>query len=462
MQNDNHELPVAKGAGGWRETARRLKTRLVHKWNSPGHVVSIFRNMAMLSSGVMLARVVAAASAPVITRIYQPAHMGVLSVFASLVAMIMPFMTMAYSTAIPLPKQDGMAVNLTLLCGILLLTISPLVLVFFYFFAAPVLRGLHMQMLLPYWWLLPVAIVGTGLYEIMSSWAVRDKNFKALANTQVRQSTIGAVAKIGLGLLGLKPLGLLIGQILLQSSGWMMLFRKFRQGHPGLARHLSIRRMVFLLRSYADFPKFRMPSQFLLSFSAKAPLLFFAWHYGSEATGQFGLALMLMALPMALLGSTVGQAYYAEIASVGRKRPEAIYKITRSITHKLFWMSVLPFLILLFLSPWLFQLVFGVVWRPAGVFTSILAVYLLTQFVSNPIVSALNVFGKQNFFLLMNVLRVICIVVPFLLGYLLNLAQTTTLVLYSLSMSALRLYLYFWIMRIIKAQFQNSPEPQPA
>ena len=283
-----------------------------------------------------------------------------------------------------------------------------------------------------------------------------------MANTQVRQSTIGAVAKIGLGLLGLKPLGLLIGQILLQSSGWMMLFRKFRQGHSGLARHLSGRRMVFLLRSYADFPKYRMPSQFLLSFSAKAPLLFFAWHFGSEATGQFGLALMIMALPMALLGNTVSQAYYAEIASVGRKRPEAIYKITRSITRKLFGMSVLPFLILLFLGPGLFQLVFGAVWRPAGVFASIMAVYLLTQFVSSPIVSALNVFGKQNFFLLMNVLRVGCIVVPFLLGYLLDLAQTTTLVLYSLSMSALRLYLYFWIMRIIKAQFQNSPEPQPA
>lgn len=440
----------------------RLKERIARKWNSKGHSISIFRNVAMLTSGAMMARVVAAISAPILTRIYLPEHMGVLSVFASLAAMLIPFVTMAYGTAIPLPKQDGMAINLALLCGGLLLIVSPLVLVFFYFFSTPVLQALHMEPLIPYWWLLPVAISGTGLYEIVSQWAVRDKDFKALAQTQVWQSAIGATAKIGLGLLGLKPLGLLVGQILMQSGGSMMLFRKFRREHRGLSRHLSVRRMVFLLRRYADFPKYRLPSQFLLSFSAKAPLLFFAWHFGAEATGQFGLALMIMALPMALLGHTVGQAYYAEIASVGRKRPEAIYAITRSITRKLFWASVPPFLILLLLGPWLFQLVFGEVWRQAGVFASIMAVYLLTQFVSSPIVSALNVFGKQTYYFQMNLLRLVFIVVPFLAGYLLGLSQTSTLVLYSLSMSALRLYLYFKIMEIIQAQFPGGPSPRPA
>ncbi len=94
--------------------------------------------MALLTSGAMLARVVAAGSAPFPSsphRIYTPEHMGVLSVFASLAAMLIPFVTLAYSTAIPLPKRDGMALNLAVLCRALLLTISPLVLVFFLLFS---------------------------------------------------------------------------------------------------------------------------------------------------------------------------------------------------------------------------------------------------------------------------------------------------------------------------------------
>ncbi|MDD2520889.1 MAG: hypothetical protein PHR34_08055, partial [Kiritimatiellae bacterium] len=122
---------------------RRLLSVLSRKWHGSGPLAAIFRNMALLTSGAMLARVVAAGSAPFITRIYTPEHMGVLSVFASLAAMLIPFVTLAYSTAIPLPKRDGMALNLAVLCGALLLTISPLVLVFFLLFSEPVLQALH-------------------------------------------------------------------------------------------------------------------------------------------------------------------------------------------------------------------------------------------------------------------------------------------------------------------------------
>ena len=120
---------------------RRLLSVLSRKWHGSGPLAAIFRNMALLTSGAMLARVVAAGSAPFITRIYTPEHMGVLSVFASLAAMLIPFVTLAYSTAIPLPKRDGMALNLAVLCGALLLTISPLVLVFFLLFSEPVPHG---------------------------------------------------------------------------------------------------------------------------------------------------------------------------------------------------------------------------------------------------------------------------------------------------------------------------------
>ena len=135
--------------------------------------------------------------------------------------------------------------------------------------------------------------------------------------------------KIGLGFLGIKPLGLLIGQVFTQAGGIVSLFKSFQGKLKANFKHVSRKRMVFLLKHYAYFPKYRLPSQFLLILSTQAPFLFFAWQFGAETTGQLGLSMMMLALPMTLFGQTTGQAYYAEIARIGRRNPQKIYKITK-------------------------------------------------------------------------------------------------------------------------------------
>lgn len=422
------------------------------RWNSKTPVASIFRNMALLASGSAGAKVIGALSVPVITRIYLPEHMGVLAVFTSLTALLVPFGTLRYSMAIPLPKQDGTAINLAVLCGTSLLTISLLTTLFFWISAPFLLGVLSMQELLPFWWLLPLAIFGTGLYELLSNWAVRDKAFKPLARTMVWQAVIGAITKIGLGLLGLKPLGLIIGQVFTQAGGVFSLFKNFLVKFKATWRYVSVKRIRFLFRRYADFPKYRLPSQFLLVFSTKAPLLFFAWQFGSDTTGQLGLALMILALPISLLGQTTGQAYYGEIAKIGRKQPEKIYIITKSITKKLFLVSIPPFLVLLLFGPWIFEILFGEVWREAGVFASILAIYLLAQFVSSPIVNAISVFEKQGFFFVINIIRLLVVITIFGFSYVFYLSPDKTIFVYSIGLTMHYIFTLFMVFKIIADQ----------
>lgn len=406
--------------------------------------------MAMLAYGTGVAKVIGTVSLLIITRIYLPEDMGVLSVFTALTAMLIPLGTLRYSVAIPLLKSDRLATNLAVLCGIFLLIISTLIFLFFWFFASDVLNLLSMNQLLPYWWLLPVAIVGTGLYELLTNWAVREKAFKPLTKTKIWQSLIGSIVKIGLGLLGMKPLGLLIGQVFTLAGGVLSLLKSFHRKIKANFKHVSKKRMVFLLRRYVDFPKYRLPSQFLLILSTQAPLLFFAWHFGAETTGQLGLALMILALPITLFGQTIGQAYYAEIARIGRRKPEEIYKVTKNIAKKLFLVSIPPFLILLFFGPWLFQVVFGKVWREAGVFASILAVYLSTQLVSSPLINALSVFEKQWMFLMINIIRVAGLVIIFGTSFGLQLNSKSTILVYSLAMSLHYIFIAILVFRVIK------------
>lgn len=412
------------------------------------HSTSIFKNMVVYATGTGFAKIIGFISIPIITRIYTPEDMGVLSVFVALSVLLLPFGTMKYSTAIPLPKQDALACNLAVLCFLILLLISVFSTLFLWVFAETVLQVFSMLALIDYWWLFPIVLFGAGLYEIFNGWAVREKSFKVLAKTKVYQSLMGASTKIGLGYLGFMPLGLLIGQVVGQVSGVLSLSRLFFEKFD--KETVNKKRVLFLFNRYFDFPKFRLPSELLLVFSMQAPLLFSGFLFGAEVTGQLGLALMAIGLPVVLIGFSTGQAYYAEISRIGSKNPNNIYEITISVTKKLFLLSIPPFLVLFFLGPWLFQLVFGSQWQQAGIFASALSIYLLIQFISTPIVNALNVFNKQSLFLRINIVRVLGVIAIFGSSYYFQLSPMSTIYIYSFGLAAHYLFTFFTVLRVIK------------
>jgi O-antigen/teichoic acid export membrane protein len=433
-----------------------IKERIFGFKNDKTHAGSIYRNMAILAAGSLAARAIGFVTVPVITRIYTPEHFGVLSVFASLTAMMVPLSTMRYSAAIPLPKRDETATNLFALCLISLCCFSLLLAAVLWMSAQPLLHLFSMERLVSYWWLVVVAVAGTGLFEILSSWATREKAFKALAKRAIWQSTSSAIVKICLGLLGFKPIGLLIGHVLSQAGGCASLsfgfFRKLKTNF----RHVTTKRLSFLLRRYADYPKFRLPSQFLLVFSSNAPLLFSAMLFGKETTGQLGLALTTLALPITLIGNTTGQAFYAEIAKIGRKQPHEIHKVTKNIAKKLFISSLAPFFVLATTGPYFFEIIFGEQWHDAGVFARICSVYLLAQFVATPLVNVLNVFEKQGVFFNLNAVRAAMVTFSFGLSYVLSVTSFQAIMIYTLVMTLNYVLNTYVIFNTISRESQSN------
>jgi O-antigen/teichoic acid export membrane protein len=164
-------------------------------------------------------------------------------------------------------------------------------------------------------------------------------------------------------------------------------------------------------------------------------LLFVSAIYGAAAAGQLGLALVTMAIPLALIGQTTGQAFYAEIARIGKSQPERIHRIARDVVIRLFILGLVPTLVLMFAGTWLFPLFFGANWHGAGVFASILSIYLLAQFVANPISHALNVFDKQHLYLRLNVVRAAMILGIFLIAYWMDLSAYLAIAAYSVVLS---------------------------
>lgn len=406
--------------------------------------------MAMLSTSTMVARGIGFATMPVLTRIYTPDHFGILSVFASTVALLVPFGTLRFSAAVPLPESNTIAANILVLSFLSIISVSLFFLFFFLACGPAFLERLSIGELAPYWWLVILGLIGAGLFEILTAWGIREKRFSPLAKARVWQSVLSDLAKIGLGLLGLRPIGLLLGHVVSQAGGGLSLSLMFFPKIRSYFKRVSVKRLTFVFKRYIDFPKFRLPSQFLLAFSVNAPLLFSAALFGKETTGQLGLALTTLALPIVLFGNTTGQAYYAEIARIGPKNPEKIREITKSVTKKLFFTSLPPFFILLLAGPRLFVFVFGDAWRDAGVFASGLAIYLLTQFVSAPLTNILNVFDKQLLFLKINITRALLLLLVFGGAYHFDIRAVSTIFTYGYVLAFHYTIVSILIIRVIK------------
>lgn len=362
--------------------------------------------MFALAKGAVAARILGIASIPILTRIYSPEDYGILALYVSLVAMVAPILSLRYAQAVPLPKTDAIAINLFAVCLKLILCNSLVVALFFAFFGRRVFDFLDMGAISHWWPFIVLGAAGTALYELFSFWATRKKQYKILALTQVMQSFSGNLIKVVLGVLAVKPLGLIVGQVVAQSGGVGNIIRHSFIDFKKLIPEIKNARGEFVVRYYCGFPLYRLPSQILMVISLQAPVLMTAALYSKELTGQLSLAILALSLPVSLIGGSISKAYYAEIASLGKEQAEKIKRITLDVQKKLFSVGIPMTILAILVAEELFGWVFGVSWETAGRFSAILAPFMLFQLTSAPLMEVVNVLGSQVFFLVLNFIRV--------------------------------------------------------
>lgn len=364
-----------------------------------------FKGMATLAAGTGMARVVGLISIPILTRIYSPSDYGVLSLYASVVALLAPTLTLRYAVAIPLPRSQALAANLLVMSAFVASSVCGALAVVAWLWGENLLSALSMEALVPWRWLVIIGALATASYELLSMWATRQRAYGILARTQVLQAISGETLKVAAGLFGLRPGGLMVGHFVSQSGGLTSLALHLWKDMQHLAKRVTLTRLKTSAVLFRDYPVYRLPSQVLLVFSMQAPVMFAAAYYGPATTGQLGLALMAIGLPVNLLSDSMSKAYYAEISAIGRKQPALIRRMTHQVMRRLFALSLAPALVLLLGGRWLFEIAFGQQWSLAGQFASMLSVYLVLQFIQRPVSYLLFLFNGQRKLLLINVQR---------------------------------------------------------
>ncbi|MDD3944776.1 MAG: oligosaccharide flippase family protein [Bacteroidales bacterium] len=409
-----------------------------------------FQNIAVVAGGNVTAKLIGIIAAPIITRLYTPEDYGIFSVFLSVVGVVGSLATLRYAVTIPIAKEEKLADNILKLCFLITLSLSIVWFIAIALFGNFFTFQFSAEQLQPYLWLMPVVFLGKGIYEALNNWAVRTRKFRLITRTKVSQGVSSAGVKIGLGALGVTPLGLFLGHIAQEAAGITSLFSKLVQLKPEFLKTFSWSGIKYAAKRYKKFPLVQSWSQLLLVLGAQLPVLLIGAFYGVEVVGVFGLVQNMINMPMDLIGQSVAQVYYAEISKYGKNNPKNIYKLSVSIIKKLFWVGLIPVGILLAFGPYLFKLVFGPEWLDAGVYARILSILILFRFISSPIMNCLNVLEKQGIQLWLNILRVILVFIIFYLANKVGFSPVKAMIIYSVSIAAFYLFVIIKILRLLK------------
>jgi O-antigen/teichoic acid export membrane protein len=357
---------------------------------------SFFRNVAMLLTGNLLARVCGLALFPILTRLFTPEALGAFAAVESVLMVLTSVCHLRYPMAILLPQEerdvDGlMLASLAAILGfsLLLQAATPLA-------AEPLAKALNIA---PHAWLLhwvPAAVFLSGLGLALTQYSLRAKAFRGLAAARVGNTAgerglaviLGFLAQTGVGaLLVAKFAGLALqNAILAVAAGPRRLGALFSAG--------SRERMVPMASRYRRFALFSF-SDLVLTGALQLPVLILAMAFSPAAAGFFALCRRVLREPLNLLGQSLYRAYSERAAEYLREgRPLGAF--TERFMRLMIDLSLVPLLLVALGGEELFVFVFGAEWARAGAFATLLCGFYAVNFMGMPLGSLFDLQERQK------------------------------------------------------------------
>ncbi|RLD63041.1 MAG: hypothetical protein DRJ01_04730 [Bacteroidetes bacterium] len=341
------------------------------------------KNLFTLISGTAIAQVIAVLFQLIVRRVYSPADFGAFAVYMSIVGIVATVVTLRYELAIVLPKKDKTAANVFFLSIIINLLFS-----FLLFCAVLVLKDklvslLNFQSDYSYWlFFVPLSVFLFSLYQSINYWLIRKKAYKSSSiNKIVRRTTEGSV-QTGFSYIKL-PFGLLIGDLLGNianniSGFYQILKNKFKFSY------INKTDLIYVLKRYKEFPKYNTLPALFNSISLLLPVILINKFYSQTLTGYFDLSRVVLALPLALITTSLSQVLLQHI-SEKRNKHDSIKKYILNISVILFITALIGVAVFSLWSVNIFSFVFGENWIMSGEFTKILVFSYAIKFIVSPL-----------------------------------------------------------------------------
>ena len=353
------------------------------------------QNVAILLVGTVMSQAIPIAISPILTRIYSPSDFGLFALYFSISMILSVFVTGRYEMAIMLPKDEVDAVDITKLSISITVIVSALLFVVIYIFKARIAEALKNKEIENWLLLLPVTVLVIGFYQSLNYLNSRHEQFKTLAFSRFARSINTSGFSLLMGFFKTGNNGFILGDSIGQAIATVFLFFRSSKLLNVFKNSIDINRMKMLAIRYKHFPLFNVPSGLLEKSSGQVPIILLANFFGNNFVGLFSLSQRVISAPSGIVARAFGDVFRQQATKEYVENGSCKNLFTKTF-KKLFFLSILPFIVLFIYSPVIFEFVFGKEWRIAGEYAQLMTPMFFLQFFVSPLSNMFYVAEKQK------------------------------------------------------------------
>ena len=369
----------------------RAVRRLVASLREEGFAGSV----AVLAGGTAAAQAINVLMAPVITHLFGPADVGRFGLYLVFIDLASVALVLRLETALVSGRSDREAAQLAVLSFIVLPATAIFASILYFILIHESIGGYGVLDESSAPWM-AVSLGLAGMLATLRYWLVRANRFKPVSQAIVLQNAGRATAQVGFGGAGFGWLGLLAADILGRAAGLIVTARASLRPVLALAGPVRDLPARSLLRRYWRFPVLSLPSSFLDAFSLALPIPLITSLYGVEAAGLFVLVQLVLALPTAVIGASVADAFHGRIAVLARDSPELAVGLFNRTGIALAAIGTPITVVAMLLVPLVFDIIFGPAWHAAGPLVVVMAPWALASLIVGPLSRVVFVYEGQS------------------------------------------------------------------
>jgi O-antigen/teichoic acid export membrane protein len=402
-------------------------------------VSSFARNSFTLVSGTAATQLIAAATAPVLARLYSPQDYGVLGLFMAFSGLLGVVASLQMVTAIVMPRRETTArrlLHLSFAGAVLLIAVATVPL----WLAGELLaRALGAPSLAVWMPLVPAAAAAGSAVTALNAYVNRHQGYGAMSASRVAGGIVGALLSIGLGWAHRTPAGLFAGFFGGLAMTFAVLSHAAIRADPLVYSRFEPRRLALVFGRYRNFAIVSTPAALLNNLVQQLPLYMLSTFSGSGAVGLFAMTNRLLGLPSVLISGAVAEVFRqrasSDYARAGTCRP--VYAAT---ARSLVLLGLAPALVLLVFAPDIFAFYLGAQWRTAGEFARVLVPLYFLRAVVSPLSYVFYIAERQRENLAMQIVMILVAAGGMYLGYRLAGSALAMLAFYSIGYSGVYVY----------------------
>lgn len=420
---------------------------------------SLIKNVFVLATGTAGAQALTFMFAPLITRLYGPEAYGVLGVFISFLMVFGPIAAMTYPLAIVLPKQSSVSHVVERLSFYLCTTISLAVFVLLFFLSDFFRESERLNVLYQYTWLLPLAILFYGIFQIYEQRCIRLNQFKSIAASAFSKALVVGGLQVLIGYYN-PDAAILVAAF---SFGYLIqaLVLKYTLGDSNIRRkNTKVRDIKRVAKIYSDFPKYRAPQMLLSGMTTGIPAIFIASHFDLATAGMYSLALSVISVPLMLFGNSITNVFYPKVSKAIQNN-ENVQGLIVKATIFIFAISLIPMVVIVPFGPPLFEIVFGDGWALAGEFAQWMSLMMMFGLLARPAIAAFPALKIQRSILVFDIFGFVIKLLALFIPYIIFNNAIIVVACFSLVNVALYLCLIFIVYRKIKVSTNHKKMATP-